>query len=380
MPKIKVLAKRLVDTDVTTLSLVQRGANRIPFRILKGEDSEMLGVTKSLDLGKLFGLRKSQTVEPMETASVVVSDEAVANDLAESLGGSVSKSEDTFVVSTTTLDENQSSVTVALSEDSSVVLKGHVADHLSEENYVVSAAGERNGVYPSISATLHMMENSIADAVFKSESAEEAVALISKSMNDASEYIGMLVSVAGLSIMKMDKSLGSVIKESNSEVAVEAGVAEPVVEESIAEESVKAEVATDEVAKNDPDSDQPVEGTAVDDDVRSELESLGKEVLSIKDEFASMQTSLKAALTEVLSESLSAVQDSVNSISSRLSEVEKTAEKAVVAVKGTVVAGPAPGDDLLVKSETGKAASPTVGRDIDTAYMPGIRTRNRASF
>ena len=45
MRKLQLKATELVDTDVNFVSLVERGANRIPFRITK-EDEQMLDLHK----------------------------------------------------------------------------------------------------------------------------------------------------------------------------------------------------------------------------------------------------------------------------------------------------------------------------------------------
>jgi hypothetical protein len=41
MSRLEIKANELTDTDVSFVSLVKRGANRLPFRITKG-DTEML--------------------------------------------------------------------------------------------------------------------------------------------------------------------------------------------------------------------------------------------------------------------------------------------------------------------------------------------------
>lgn len=56
--EIKVTAKQLENVDVEYLSLVDRGANRIPFRFMKSDgDSKM-----SIDLGSIFGIKKAEKV------------------------------------------------------------------------------------------------------------------------------------------------------------------------------------------------------------------------------------------------------------------------------------------------------------------------------
>jgi hypothetical protein len=46
MPKLLLEAHELTDADVDFVSLVKRGANRIPFRIVKEDTSDMLDLHK----------------------------------------------------------------------------------------------------------------------------------------------------------------------------------------------------------------------------------------------------------------------------------------------------------------------------------------------
>lgn len=94
MPTFKLKANEMKDATVSHISLVDRGANRIPFRIVKQEKS---GMSKKhfagLDLGNLF-VRKTEEAEvdqEAEVVSVVVMDEdEEAKKLVEEAGFDVS--------------------------------------------------------------------------------------------------------------------------------------------------------------------------------------------------------------------------------------------------------------------------------------------------
>ena len=77
--KIKTTAKELKNADVRFISLVKRGANRLPFRILKSE-----GESQMIDLTTLRPVLKGEKIEaPVK--------KAYSPNFAQILGGSVSR-------------------------------------------------------------------------------------------------------------------------------------------------------------------------------------------------------------------------------------------------------------------------------------------------
>ena len=78
--KIKATAKELKNADVRFISLVKRGANRIPFRILKTDKGE----NQMIDLSALDSVLKGEKIQ--EPAK-----KAYSPNFAQILGGSVSR-------------------------------------------------------------------------------------------------------------------------------------------------------------------------------------------------------------------------------------------------------------------------------------------------
>ena len=77
--KIKATAKELKNADVRFISLVKRGANRLPFRILKSE-----GESQMIDLTTLRPVLKGEKIEPPAK-------KAYSPNFAQILGGSVAR-------------------------------------------------------------------------------------------------------------------------------------------------------------------------------------------------------------------------------------------------------------------------------------------------
>lgn len=77
--KIKTTAKELKNIDVRFISLVKRGANRLPFRILKSE-----GDSKMIDLTTLRPVLKGEKIE-------APAKKAYSPNFAQILGGSVAR-------------------------------------------------------------------------------------------------------------------------------------------------------------------------------------------------------------------------------------------------------------------------------------------------
>ena len=80
--KIKTVARELKNADVRFISLVAKGANRIPFRIIKSAKDE----NQMLDLSKLGHVLKSEQV-PTKTPA----NKAYSPNFAQILGGSVAR-------------------------------------------------------------------------------------------------------------------------------------------------------------------------------------------------------------------------------------------------------------------------------------------------
>ena len=78
--KIKTIARELKNADVRFISLVSRGANRIPFRILKTDKGE----NQMIDLSALGSVLKGEKIQ--EPAK-----KAYSPNFAQILGGSVSR-------------------------------------------------------------------------------------------------------------------------------------------------------------------------------------------------------------------------------------------------------------------------------------------------
>lgn len=77
--KIKTIARELKNADVRFISLVARGANRIPFRIFKSE-----GGSQMIDLTKLRPVLKGEKIE-------APTKKAYSPNFAQILGGSVAR-------------------------------------------------------------------------------------------------------------------------------------------------------------------------------------------------------------------------------------------------------------------------------------------------
>src|SRR5271167_4509194 len=83
MAKVVLKATELTNTDVDFVALVKRGANRIPFRITKGDDTV-------LDLNKL-GRRLFQKADPVPAIGAILTqknevDAALAEALKKACG------------------------------------------------------------------------------------------------------------------------------------------------------------------------------------------------------------------------------------------------------------------------------------------------------
>lgn len=72
MPTIKTTAKKMTDAEVQFISLVDHGASRTPFKIIKQEKTPMGKFYEGLDIGRLF-TKKAEL--PVQIVGVVVKKE-----------------------------------------------------------------------------------------------------------------------------------------------------------------------------------------------------------------------------------------------------------------------------------------------------------------
>jgi hypothetical protein len=280
MRKVKVKLRELRNADVRYISIVDKAASRIAFRVLKSdEEKNMAGI----DLSNLLS-RKSEKVAPRVCEVIVLKQEteevttAVQHSIADAgfKTNTATKSEEE-IVRYHQVDPNGEAVLVRLSDNLMVSVDG-----LPQPTGFMAHVVEELGYYPNRLSTMVAVNNQIEEMVAKGEATPEKVKAV---MDSAAEYLhghyqipaaafkaDMAVSDLAAAGMKQAESMEHVCKgcggkkvkkgdsymcekcdamkeDETTEKTVEKVVEEPVKEETEVktEEAVKADEAVEKV-------------------------------------------------------------------------------------------------------------------------------------
>lgn len=411
MPTVKVTANKMTDASVSFISLVDRGANRIPFKIVKQEKS-MSGHFAGLDLGKLFA-RKSETKDKQGEVLAVVtmkgeSFDSVKKQVADAgfSVDNVQEMEDGSVIFKQDGDMEGETTLVRLNDHVAVVTKGfrpHAMDiTVGDGSFAEQCAAQ--GFYPGVRTIVDVLAHSINVAVDQAASPQDAAKMVAKMFDEAKTYTvgflgGLPVKAFKLESVTVEKAAAPKAKPADGEdmadgemaegedpekkkapaaKAATAGKKKPVTDDMGDEEDDAgmdadeddAEQAAEDKAKPKAKSKKSEDGGLTEDDVSS---IVAEKVDAAVSEMAKKMDEALAAIQKVVSESVSKVSTSVEDLSGRVAKAEQKATVAESAIKGTVVHGSESGDHAPVqKSESSGVFG---GRDIDTAFMPNVRKR-----
>lgn len=414
MPTVKVTANKMTDASVSFISLVDRGANRIPFKIVKQEKS-MSGHFAGLDLGKLFA-RKSETKDKHGEVLAVVtmkgeSFDSVKKQVADAgfSVDNVQEMEDGSVIFKQDGDMEGETTLVRLNDHVAVVTKGfrpYAMDiTVGDGSFAEQCAAQ--GFYPGVRTIVDVLAQSINVAVDQAASPQDAAKMVAKMFDEAKTYTvgflgGLPVKAFKLESVTVEKAAAPKAKAKPADgeempegemaegedpkkkkapaakAAAPAGKKKPVTDEmgdeggdaEMEAAESDAEQAAEDKAKSKAKSKKSEDGGLTEDDVSS---IVAEKVDAAVSEMAKKMDEALAAIQKVVSESVSKVSTSVEDLSGRVAKAEQKATVAESAIKGTVVHGSESGDHAPVqKSESSGVFG---GRDIDTAFMPNVRKR-----
>jgi hypothetical protein len=380
-----VSANALTDVQVNRISLVRRGANRIPFRLLKGD-------TDMLDLSRLF---KSDLEASRVTAVVVRKGaEEAAKARLTAAGLSVANPEegDESTIFHQGKNPEAGDIIVKMDEDVGVVVhvaKGFKPYEFQSEGFKQSMKVE--GFYPSVTTAFDTLRTVMHRALEKSTSPEDAVGNVAAAIDDFKGYVGKLTSSLPKSAFQLDGLFAPVAssiakaegdpeekdgEEKDGEEETEDSTEEkPAGEEGEEEESEeKDETKPDDqgtadkapIPPNQPTNPETQEAAVAVDPSKKTVPPSAEPVLKADQmaDFRALLAETLTGLTSVITEKTGAIAASVDKVNQRLDGVETRVAKAEKTVRGTVL-GDAPEDRLggLLKSDPAELPL------LDTAFM-----------
>lgn len=385
MPRVKINAKKMSDADVTHISLVHRGANRIPFKIIKQEKSPMAGKSYAgLDLGALLSVTKADE-KPEDAQAEVLGIAAMKSDpgfeliqksivdAGYSVDNIVEMDDGSVVFNQTDGDIPPEVEVVRLNDSMALVTKGF--NTYAPDMLVAGASfGEvckAQGFYPGMRSVTDTMLDSVTSVIRDASTPAEAAEKVTKVMSEVSEYVGSMVKQLPSQAFYLEGKYGEVVAARKADSGGEEAEDDS---DETEDQGETAAVGAEQAAKADETGDE-----TGDDEKANPLTAESISEL-VSGQMKGLADSLKATLTEAVDGVKTAVTAEVAVVKTEVAElatkVEKTAETASAAasaVRGTVVTG-AEGDDVvpITKGDASKGGPSGI---IDTAYMPNRSKR-----
>lgn len=375
MPTLTFKATEMKDAKVAHISLVDRAATRIPFKVIK-QEKPMNAFNKHLDLASVFKKEKPVVVPQILGVITMKSDgfESIKGQISEA-GFDVSKEavlEDSSVVFGQAEDMEGDHVLVRLSEHAVMAVKGFNPYNMSvnfADGTSFAETCKAQGFYPGVGSMVDVLRSGVLSLAEKAEDPVAAAVKVGKMFDEAKQYAMTMVQGLPSKAFKLE-SIFPEGPDFETEDAAKAAEAAASAEAATAEAALKAakppgegpgESETDE-AKAARLAKTPAKKEDTTDAALNEEKVVSLVSDQMKEFTAKMETLLGG-----VTKSVENVGASVTALTSRVEAAEVVAKAASKAVEGTVVLGSNGGDqvDVVLKAESSGR-----GREIDTAFMP----------
>lgn len=375
--KVKMQVVEMRDADVEFVSLVARGANRIPFRIKKSDEESPMSLNLS-SLSRIFKGAKAPELqanhivgvatvavkgEKLEAVKALLVEQGFAVDNAESF------EDETMVFKQEGYDaEDKDTSMVRLSDDLVLVVKGF-APYSEEVEGDFLTNVKAQGFYSGLDSATCAFRTSLYMILSDAADQQAAVSEVTTLLSEFSTYVAGLVQAIPTKAFKAELAFAAQKEEATV-------AAEPVVE-PVVEPAVEAAVpAVEPVVESEPVvavTDEPIVAEpAVEAPVVVEPEPAVKSEsteAALPDTLVEQLSAMTLAMTE-LTKVVKGVQEEQTSIKQNVDEVARKAEDATKAVKGVVV-GSAIGAESFAPSAAVKKSEdkdPRTG-SFDTAFL-----------
>lgn len=359
----KLKVNELVDVDVLKVSLVDAGANKLPFRITKSEENQM-----GINMDQIFRKKEVIKSDPF-VSSVVVSksadlDEAKAK--IEKMGFSIEKMEEKDEVIVFGQAEGEVDALYKM-QDEEIALgitgieKGF--DAMDFETASFKELFSKQGVVPSLYAATDSLMSVMFNIFEKAESDKDVTKMARKALKEYSAAVEKMVSEIPASAFKADFMKFEEEEVEKSEGEAEEGEAEEV-EKSEEKSEGKEEVEKSEEKSEDNEKVEKEEEAEGEEAEEKEEAEKSEESSEQKDTELGEVLKAISALTEDVQSLKKSQEESAVDLESKIEGVKQLAEKADEAVNGFTTNVEQTDREVTTKSEK-KGYKPLV---IDTAY------------
>lgn len=363
MRTIKIKGHKLEAADVTHVSLVDHGANRIPFRVLKSESDTESSMSLKIALTNIFaGKKKDEAPAPTISAFVLQKGEhfEAAKTALASIGANVEDTEeqDDYVVFKQDGEVDYDKDIGIQGKAVAVLLKAFNPYDMRAASYTDIL--KTQGFLPSLQTANEALFQSVINTISKGDITPDAlVSEVESSLGEFSNYIVGLCKSIPATAFKADAAV------------TEAIAAE--VKKAAAKPAPKAK-AKDDKKKEDADD----KGKKKDDAPAFDAKALKEMVTAaMTDAVASITKTVKGVSDAVtaLKSQVKDVSEAVDGIKETADEALDTAKKAETRVKGKAVTDA--NDDGAPDGRRKNEDDDHNGEmgPIDTAFMPHLRTK-----
>lgn len=281
---------------------------------------------------------------------------------------------------------------IRMSDSVAIVTKGFSPYNMdvSQGDQSFADMCQARGFYPGVSTIMETLAESVRDAVAKADSSDKAKTSITKLFTEAQAYTAAFVAGLPQKAFKLE-SIAPEIPNGDGATNEDNGTEDKDANVAKGESSEDSTGTTDEGTATTQETKLANDGVAGDAGTGSgEAEGQSGEAALTEEQVSSIVSTQVTKAMDALAEKLGAftagveaIQKSVGDMSGnleklqgRMDEAEKVAKSAKDAVTGTVVIGSETGDHNPTKKSESSGFG---GREIDTAYNPGVRSRGRAS-
>jgi len=193
MPKTTIEANEIIKPKLNFVSLVHRGANQIPIRIMKKEDEPMIDVH-----ARFRAMFKKAEKEP-EVIGIVVKSDAPENQVSEALKAAniepktVTKSETEDGITTFTKGELPADGLMIVQFPNDIgILVANVKKGF--EYWLPEGAGfadkaRAEGFHPSLYTSVDVLADYLCEKLHKSESPTQAAEFLGQAVDEFKQYI-----------------------------------------------------------------------------------------------------------------------------------------------------------------------------------------------
>lgn len=397
MATIKLNTTKMLNSDANFISLVERGANRIPFKIIK-QESSMSKHFNALDLSSIF-TQKSEAakVEPKVIGVAAMKDEDLPS-LVEQLNeagfntANMLELEDGSVVFKQDESDDLEGDDVAvirLNDHLALITKGfspYCCDMGTGEGKMsFIETVQAKGFYPGFRTVVEAMQDGVDSLLRNSVDPSTAATEVAKLFDEAKMYALTMVKALPSKAFKAEGMSPKKPKQKDPDMeedTTDSGDTKDTTDDSSADSGAGSEDTMGTTKKPKSKKVCAEGGTEESEESEVETETIEDKVSKMVSDqlMAALSTVTKklddgiASINTSVTSSLTTIQGTLATLEGRVAKAEEVATKAQTAVQGTIVLG-SENDDTITRTVKEEARGGFGGRDIDTAFMGTVRKR-----